>query len=108
MRKALLIAGAVIAAVLVYLFAWPVPVEPVGWNAPEWAGYVGVHARNERLARVQLVQVTPEVGPEHIAFGPDGKLYTATLSGAVLRMNADGSCDRDGDQHRRPAARPRL
>ena len=91
MRKGPLIAGAVIAAAVVYLLAWPVPVEPVAWNAPESAGYVGAHARNERLARVQLVKVTPEVGPEHIAFGPDGKLYTALLSGAVLRMNADGS-----------------
>jgi sugar lactone lactonase YvrE len=91
MRKGLLIAGAAIAAALVYLLAWPVPVEPVAWNAPESAGYAGAHARNERLARVQLVHVTPEVGPEHIAFGPDGRLYTATLSGAVLRMNADGS-----------------
>jgi sugar lactone lactonase YvrE len=91
MRKGPLIAGAVIAAALVYLFAWPVPVEPIAWNAPKWAGYVGAHAPNELLARVQLVQVTPEVGPEHIAFGPDGKLYTAMLSGAVLRMNTDGS-----------------
>ena len=91
MRKGPLIAGTVIAVAVVYLLAWPVPVEPVAWNAPESAGYVGAHARNERLARVQLVKVTPEVGPEHIAFGPDGKLYTALLSGAVLRMNADGS-----------------
>ncbi len=91
MRKGLLLAGAALAAALAYLFAWPVPVEPVAWNAPRSAGYVGAHARNERLARVQLVQVTPEVGPEHIAFGPDGKLYTAMLSGAVLKMNADGS-----------------
>lgn len=91
MRKGLMVAGAAIAAALVYLFAWPVPIEPVAWNAPESAGYAGAHARNARLARVQLVKVTPEVGPEHIAFGPDGKLYTATLSGAVLRMNADGS-----------------
>ena len=90
MRKGLLIAGAVVAAALVYVSAWPVPVEPRAWNAPKWAGYAGAHARNELLAQLQLVQVTPEVGPEHIAFGPDGKLYTATLSGAVLRMNADG------------------
>jgi len=91
MRKGLWLAGAVVAAALVYLLAWPVPVEPVAWNAPAWAGYAGTHARNERLASVQLVKVTPEVGHEHIAFGPDGKLYTAMLSGAVLRMNADGS-----------------
>ena len=91
MRKGLLIAGAVVAAAAVYLLAWPVPVEPVAWSAPESAGYGGAHARNERLAHLQLVKLTPEIGPEHIAFGPDGKLYTAMLSGAVLRMNADGS-----------------
>jgi sugar lactone lactonase YvrE len=91
MRKVLLIAGAVLALALVYLLAWPVPIQPVAWHAPPSAGYVGVHARNDRLARLRPVKVTPEVGPEHIAFGPDGKLYTATLSGAVLRMAADGS-----------------
>jgi sugar lactone lactonase YvrE len=91
MRKIVLLAGAVIAAALAYLLAWPVAVEPVAWSAPESAGYGGAHARNERLAHLQRVQLTPEIGPEHIAFGPDGKLYTAMLSGAVLRMNADGS-----------------
>lgn len=91
MRKGLLIVGTVLALALVYLLAWPVPVRPVAWNAPPSAGYVGVHARNDRLAQLRTVKVTPEVGPEHIAFGPDGKLYTATLSGAVLRMHADGS-----------------
>ena len=91
MRKGLLIAAAVLTLALACLLAWPVPVEPVAWNAPQSAGYVGAHARNERLAQLRSVKVTPEVGPEHIAFGPDGKLYTATLSGAVLRMNADGS-----------------
>jgi sugar lactone lactonase YvrE len=91
MRKGFLLAGTVLAAALVYLLAWPVPVEPVAWNAPGSAGYVGAHARNERLARLRLVRLTPELGPEHIAFGPDGRLYTGMLSGAVLRMNADGS-----------------
>lgn len=91
MRKMLLIAGAVIAAAVIYLLAWPVPVEPVAWSAPQSAGYGGTHARNERMAHLRLVKLTPEIGPEHIAFGPDGKLYTAMLSGAVLRMNADGS-----------------
>jgi sugar lactone lactonase YvrE len=91
MRKGLLIVGTVLALALVYLLAWPVPVRPVAWNAPPSAGYVGVHARNDRLAQLRTVKVTPEVGPEHISFGPDGKLYTATLSGAVLRMHADGS-----------------
>ncbi|MFY8043960.1 MAG: SMP-30/gluconolactonase/LRE family protein, partial [Rhodoferax sp.] len=37
------------------------------------------------------IDLQGEVGPEHIAFGPDGKLYTTVVSGNILRMNADGS-----------------
>jgi sugar lactone lactonase YvrE len=91
MRKLLLFLGAVMVALLAYLLTWPVPIDPVAWQAPAPPGYVGVHARNDRLAGLRLVSIAPEIGPEHIEFGPDGRLYTGTLSGAVLRMNADGS-----------------
>jgi sugar lactone lactonase YvrE len=85
------IVGVLLLAMAVYLAFWPVPIEPVAWHAPAFTGYAGPHAPNERLAAVQLVSVAPEVGPEHIEFGPDGKLYTGVLSGAVLRMNPEGS-----------------
>jgi len=74
-----------------YLLLWPVPIRAVAWQAPRSGGYVGPHARNTRLASLRAVSISPEIGPEHIAFGPDGKLYTGTLSGSILRMNADGS-----------------
>jgi sugar lactone lactonase YvrE len=85
------ITGALLLALLAYLAFWPVPVEPVAWQAPTFTGYAGPHAVNDRLAAVTQVDVSPEVGPEHIDFGPDGKLYTGVLSGAILRMNPDGS-----------------
>lgn len=91
MGRIIRIFGVLVLALLAYLAFWPVPIEPVAWNAPAFAGYSGPHARNERLSAVQLIFVAPEVGPEHIDFGPDGQLYTAVLSGAILRMNADGS-----------------
>ena len=86
--KWLLILALLLAA---YLLLWPVPIHAVAWHAPRFAGYVGPHARNERLAAARAVSIAPEVGPEHIAFGPDGRLYTGTLSGAILRMNSDGT-----------------
>jgi sugar lactone lactonase YvrE len=91
MKKILTWFGGIAAALAAYLFFWPVPVEPVAWQAPRSAGYVGPHARNERLAAARAISIAPEIGPEHIAFGPDGRLYTGVLSGAVLRMNPDGT-----------------
>jgi len=91
MRQWLRRIGIVLLLLVIYLLVWPVPVRPVAWQAPAFAGYAGAHERNERLGKLRLVSVAPEVGPEHIVFGPDGKLYTGVLSGAVLRMNADGS-----------------
>jgi sugar lactone lactonase YvrE len=91
MRQVVNTAIVVVAAILGYLLLWPVPIEPVAWNSEKFAGYGGAHARNDRLARVRLVTTAPHVGPEHIVFGPDGLLYTGVLSGAVLRMQPDGT-----------------
>jgi sugar lactone lactonase YvrE len=83
--------GVVGLLAVAYLLLWPVPIEPVAWQAPRFGGYVGPYAKNERLAGLRPISVAPEVGPEHIVFGPDGKLYTGVLSGSVLRMNPDGT-----------------
>jgi sugar lactone lactonase YvrE len=67
-----------------------VPVEPVAWDAPPAAGYVGPHARNTRLAPLRHLDLGGEEGPESVAYGPDGRLYAAVASGAIVRGNADG------------------
>jgi sugar lactone lactonase YvrE len=38
-----------------------------------------------------MISLGAEEGPEHIAIGKDGKLYTTVASGNILRMNPDGS-----------------
>jgi sugar lactone lactonase YvrE len=88
------IAGAILVLLLAlaaYLALWPVPVRPLSWVAPAAPGYSGVHAANQRLAGLNMIGLGAEEGPEHVAFGPDGKLYAAVASGRLLRMNADGS-----------------
>ncbi|MFZ3127287.1 MAG: SMP-30/gluconolactonase/LRE family protein [Rhodoferax sp.] len=91
MKKIVQLVGGVVIAVAAYLLLWPIPIAPVAWIAPQAPGYVGPHAVNTRLANLQITDLQGEVGPEHIAFGPDGKLYTTVASGNILRMAADGS-----------------
>jgi sugar lactone lactonase YvrE len=80
-----------VLALVAYLILWPVPIRAVSWNAPDAPSYVGVHATNDRLARLNLIPLSGEAGPEHIVLARHGKLYAAVESGRVLRMNPDGS-----------------
>ncbi len=91
MKTAFKFLGALLLAGLAYLVLWPVPIEPVSWAAPQAPGYVGPHAPNTRLAHLQSISIGQQEGPEHMAAGPDGKLYVALASGDILRMNPDGS-----------------
>jgi len=91
MKKAALIVGVIVLALAAYLSLWPVPIEPVSWNAPAAPGYVGAHAVNNKLAGLKMISLGGEEGPEHIVLAKDGKLYAAVASGNILRMNPDGS-----------------
>lgn len=73
-----------------YFAFWPIPIAPNAWVAQSAPGYIGPHAQNTKLAGLSSIDIGKEVGPEHIAFGPDGKLYAAVASGNILRMDARG------------------
>lgn len=91
MKKAAWVVGTILVVLAAYLGLWPVPIEPVSWNAPAAPGYAGPHAVNNRLAGLRVISLGSEEGPEHIAIARDGKLYTTVVSGNILRMNQDGS-----------------
>lgn len=91
MKKAAWGFAVVVLLLAGYLALWPVPVEPLSWDAPAAPGYTGPHAVNNKLAGLNVISLGVEQGPEHIAFGRDGKLYATVASGNILRMNPDGS-----------------
>ncbi|MDI1338185.1 SMP-30/gluconolactonase/LRE family protein [Polaromonas sp.] len=91
MKKAAWIVVLMVAAAGAYLSGWPVPIEPVSWNANTAPGYAGAHAVNTRLAGLQMISLGAEEGPEHVVVARDGKLYATVASGNILRMNPDGS-----------------
>ena len=91
MRKILSVLVAAVMAVAAYLLLWPVPIDPVAFTLPSAPGYQGMHAVNNKLANLKMIDLHGEEGPEHIAIGPDGKLYAAVASGNILRMDPDGA-----------------
>lgn len=78
-----------------YLTLWPVPVEPVAWQAPTAPGYHGAHAVNNKLAGLRHIDLYGDADPESIVQGPDGLLYASVDSpahgGRIVRFAADGS-----------------
>jgi sugar lactone lactonase YvrE len=88
--KAAGVAMLMLGGAAAYFCFWPVPAEPVSWPAQKAPGYAGAFAPNTRLSGLRMIDTGSEVGPEHIAIGPDGKLYAAMTSGNLLRMDVDG------------------
>jgi sugar lactone lactonase YvrE len=91
MKKFLKVFAMSAVALLAYLLAWPISIQPVSVALSADPGYQGAHAANVRLTGLQFIELGGEVGPEHIAIGPDGKLYAGMRSGNILRMHSDGS-----------------
>ena len=83
--------SALVVLLVLYLTVAPVRLEPVAWKAPKNAGYVGPYSTNTRLSALQRISLGGERGPEHVAVGPDGKLYAAVDGGGILRIPLDGS-----------------
>ncbi len=78
--------AALAAAAAAYFLFWPVPIDPIAWQPAPDPGYL-------RRAGREAVRHLPHVGsgPEGIAAGPDGWLYSGLQDGRIVRMRPDGS-----------------
>jgi sugar lactone lactonase YvrE len=71
---------------LAYCLFWPAPIDPMVWQP----AIIPRTVPNRRLSGVRsLPDVGP--GPESVAIGRDGRLYTGLQDGRVVRMLAGGS-----------------
>ena len=90
-RKFVVAVGVILTLIAVYLLVWPVPVNPVAWQAPPAPGYVGPFTRNERLKGLEMLSIGDNHGPETVALDAEGRIYAATHEGRIVRLQADGS-----------------
>lgn len=87
MGKLVLIVLALLAG---YLLFWPVPVNPVAWQAPKAPELTGPYAPNQALASVEKHGVDVGTGPEDVAIDPLGQLYVGYDDGRIVRFDANG------------------
>ncbi len=91
MQNKLSVVVGLIALLFLYLLFWPVPIDPVGWDAPVDAGLVDPFAPNDRLQGARVFDLGSHTGPEDVTGGPDGLIYAATADGVIIRLRPDGS-----------------
>jgi len=89
-RKALAAIGIFLALVSAYLLLWPVPVDPVSWQAPVDRGYVDPFAPNGLLKPATGIDLRDYAGPEDATLGQDGNIYITTESGSIVRIQNRG------------------
>lgn len=97
-RKALLGVGTPVAGVVLYLLAWPVPIDPAAWTPPEPPHL----APNDRLAGVEWIGRGVGRGPESVAVDAQGRLYTGVEGGKIQRIELDGAIATFADTGGRP------
>jgi len=80
---------AVVVPGVLYLATWPVPVEPEAWNPPRRPALRGPFEANRVLRGADSLDVGGE-GPEDVAIGPDGRIYTGLRDGRIVSLDPDG------------------
>jgi sugar lactone lactonase YvrE len=89
-RKGLTISGIFLALVSAYLLLWPVPVDPVAWQAPADRGYIDPFAPNKQLKSATGIDLGDFEGPEDATLGQDGRIYVTTKDGSIIRIQNRG------------------
>ena len=101
MKRILGVFGLLLTCVALYLLAWPVPIDPVAWDAPADHGLVDPFAPNDLLTVASAIDLGSHEGPEDATLGRDDAVYVTTEGGLVLRVR-----NRKVEEHADVGGRP--
>lgn len=90
MKKIGVVLLLLVAAGVVYLLAWPVPIDPVAWTPPPAPALEGPYAVNDKLKAAERLAEGQGQGPEALALDAEGHVYTGYVDGRVMRFDGDG------------------
>ena len=91
MKTILAATAALLILAMLYLLLWPVPIDPVAWDAPLDHGLVDPFGPDKRLGRARAIDLGDEHGPEDITAGHDGRLYATVADGKIVQIDGYGN-----------------
>lgn len=73
-----------------YLLFWPIPLDPRAVDLAKSPGLTGIFASNTALDSAEFITLPGGArGPEDLALGPEGAVYTADQDGGLYRIDGD-------------------
>ena len=92
MIKQLVLIGVLfLAAGLLYLLLWPVPISPAAWTPAPAPTLSGDYEKNSRLANTQRLSLGTGFAPEDVAIDSENRIYAGLDDGRIMRLQADGT-----------------
>ncbi|MCK5894834.1 MAG: SMP-30/gluconolactonase/LRE family protein [Endozoicomonadaceae bacterium] len=91
-----------ILLIILYLVAWPVPITPTAWQAPENIGYTGDFETNSELSSAEMLTLGEHYGPEDLAIDDQERIYASVKEGVILRINPNGKVEHWAETGGRP------
>lgn len=91
MNRKLVVLSSVPAVAVLYLALWPVPIDPVAWDAPVDRGAADPFGPDNRLKKAGGIALGEHDGPEDVTAGHDGNLYATTKGGKILQIDRSGN-----------------
>jgi sugar lactone lactonase YvrE len=77
--------------IVAYLLFWPSPIDPVAFAPPPIPPLTGPLAPNDRLQDAELLAVGKVDGPEDVEVDAQGRIFTGTADGRLVRIDPDGT-----------------
>jgi sugar lactone lactonase YvrE len=90
MKRLLLLFLLLLAATLLYLLFWPVPISPGAWTPGAVPPLTGEYQQNSRLANTERLSLGTGFAPEDVAIDAEGRIYTGFEDGRIMRLQPDG------------------
>jgi sugar lactone lactonase YvrE len=89
-RTILRVAALILVIIIIYLLAWPVPINPAAWTPAPPPEPTGPYAPNSELTRVEKLKIDG-FAPEDVAFDSQDRIYCGDDHGRIFRLEPDGT-----------------